>query len=245
MSLDFQRIRAICFDIDGTLRNTDDQYALQIEKWLHHFRFLFANHDPSLAARRLVMTLEEPGNILIQIPDRLGIDKPLTQFFDFLDRNLSIKPHHDETIIPGVVQCLSYFQSVYPLCVVSARSEMQTLRFLDHFGLNQFFHCIATAQTTPHTKPYPDPIIWTSRQMDVVVEECLMVGDTTVDILAAKAAGAQSVGVLSGFGEEDELRRAGADLIIPSVAYLVQTFQEQGNISHTGFGGSLNCLNNF
>ncbi|MGD8751363.1 MAG: hypothetical protein PVG14_08065, partial [Anaerolineales bacterium] len=38
--------------------------------------------------------------------------------------------------------------------------------------------------------------------------------DTVVDILAAKAAGSQSVGVLCGFGEEDELRQAGSDLII-------------------------------
>ena len=45
-----------------------------------------------------------------------------------------------------------------------------------------------------------------------------MIGDTTVDIRAGKAAGAQTVGVLCGFGEEGELRRVGADLILPSTA---------------------------
>lgn len=44
-----------------------------------------------------------------------------------------------------------------------------------------------------------------------------MIGDTTVDIRAGKAAGAQTIGVLCGFGQE-ELRRAGADVIVPSVA---------------------------
>ena len=48
-------------------------------------------------------------------------------------------------------------------------------------------------------------------------------GDTTVDVIAARAAGAQTVGVLSGFGEEDELRQAGADLILLSVAKLPET----------------------
>ncbi len=43
-----------------------------------------------------------------------------------------------------------------------------------------------------------------------------MVGDTVVDIRAGKAAGAQTVGVLCGFGEEDELRKAGADMILHS-----------------------------
>jgi len=45
-----------------------------------------------------------------------------------------------------------------------------------------------------------------------------MIGDTTVDVRAAKSAGAQTVGVLCGFGNEGELRRIGADLILPSTA---------------------------
>ena len=47
-----------------------------------------------------------------------------------------------------------------------------------------------------------------------------MIGDTTVDIRAGRAAGAQTVGVLCGFGSERELRRAGADLILASTAEL-------------------------
>ena len=54
--------------------------------------------------------------------------------------------------------------------------------------------------------------MWAAQQMQVKPEECLMVGDTTVDIRAGKSAGAQTVGVLCGFGTERELRRAGADL---------------------------------
>jgi len=46
------------------------------------------------------------------------------------------------------------------------------------------------------------------------------VGDTTVDIRAGRTAGAQTVGVLCGFGARRELERAGADLILPSVADL-------------------------
>ena len=56
--------------------------------------------------------------------------------------------------------------------------------------------------------------------MGVSAEECLMIGDTTVDILAARAAGAQSIGVLCGFGEEKELENAGADLIIEQTSFI-------------------------
>jgi phosphoglycolate phosphatase len=57
--------------------------------------------------------------------------------------------------------------------------------------------------------------------MAVPVEACLVVGDTTVDILAGKAAGAQTVGVLCGFGEQEELVRSGANHILLSTDELV------------------------
>ncbi|MPN00756.1 Phosphoglycolate phosphatase [bioreactor metagenome] len=61
--------------------------------------------------------------------------------------------------------------------------------------------------------------------MQVPAQNCLMIGDTTVDILAGKAAGAQTVGVLCGFGEEGELRRAGADLIVKDLKELFDLFK--------------------
>ena len=47
-----------------------------------------------------------------------------------------------------------------------------------------------------------------------------MVGDTTVDIKSARRAGAWSIGVLCGFGEQAELERAGAHMILPATAEL-------------------------
>jgi phosphoglycolate phosphatase len=55
-----------------------------------------------------------------------------------------------------------------------------------------------------------------------------MVGDTTIDIRAARAAGAQSAAVLSGFGERRELERAGADVVLESVADLPGLLLGQG-----------------
>jgi len=51
-------------------------------------------------------------------------------------------------------------------------------------------------------------------------------GDTSVDIRAGKAAGAQTVGVLCGFGEEAELRQHHADLIISMTVDLAQVLAE-------------------
>src|SRR5690606_39549094 len=73
---------------------------------------------------------------------------------------------------------------------------------------------------TRFSRDWSSDVCSSDSQLGVPVEACVMVGDTTVDILAAKRAGAQAIGVLSGFGEEAELRAAGADLILPSVAEL-------------------------
>jgi phosphoglycolate phosphatase-like HAD superfamily hydrolase len=104
--------------------------------------------------------------------------------------------------------------------VVTVRGARPTHAFLEQFGLEPLFRVVATAQTTPHTKPYADPILWAARELGMPVEACLMVGDTTVDILAGKRAGAQTVAVLCGFGQRAELERAGASLILPETADL-------------------------
>jgi phosphoglycolate phosphatase-like HAD superfamily hydrolase len=52
-----------------------------------------------------------------------------------------------------------------------------------------------------------------------------MIGDTIVDIRSGKAAGAQTVAVLCGFGSQRELRRAGADLILSSTPDLLEILQ--------------------
>lgn len=213
--LDLPRIQALCFDVDGTLSDTDDLY---VEKFQPFFRF-FPN--PAHAARRFVMWAETPGNLLMGIPDRLGLDDELLRFYDWLNRRVS-RPMRHFRLVAGVREMLEQLASRYPLAVISARDERSTRVFLDHFGLTPFFQVIVTALTTEHTKPYPDPLYYAARQMGVRPEHCLMIGDTVVDILAGRRAGAQTVGVLCGFGERPELERHGADLILERTPDLLQ-----------------------
>ncbi|HMB23466.1 MAG TPA: HAD family hydrolase [Anaerolineales bacterium] len=219
MTLDIPRIKALCFDVDGTLSDTDDQYAQKIVDLLP--RFLFRN--PMQTARRLVMWVEAPGNALLGFADRIGIDDEMTAFIDLINRN---RKHTTKKflLVPGVDEMLAQIHGLYPMAVVSARDEKSTLRFLEQFDLCKYFDVIITGLSAPHTKPYPDPILLAAQKMGVHPAQCLMIGDTTVDIRAGKAAGAQAVGVLCGFGEEDELRQLGADLILRSTSELTGIF---------------------
>jgi HAD superfamily hydrolase (TIGR01549 family) len=211
MPLDISRIKALCFDVDGTLSDTDDYYANKVAAFLP--RFLF--RDPVHTARRLVMWVEAPGNALLGFADRIGIDDEMVAFIDWLYRHRP-NPLKQYLIVPGVEEMLKSLQGRFPMSVVSARDEQSTMRFLTQFDLSKYFEAIVTGLSAPHTKPYPDPILLAAQRMGVKPEECLMIGDTTVDIRAGKAAGAQTVGVLCGFGEEPELRQLGADLIMKS-----------------------------
>ena len=222
MPLDIPRIRALCFDVDGTLSDTDDQFEQTIERFLTPFKFLFRDHNPRRFARKIVMFTEAPGNFLIGIPDKLRIDEELAVIGDFIFRRGHNPKSGGFLLVPGVQETISKLEPHFPMSGVSARGGRSTQIFLDQYKLNPIFRAVATAHTCEHTKPFPDPILWAAQQMGVAPAECLMIGDTTVDIRAAKAAGAQSVGVLCGFGEEAELREAGADLILESTAQLSQ-----------------------
>jgi HAD superfamily hydrolase (TIGR01509 family) len=124
-------------------------------------------------------------------------------------------------LIPGVDKMLAALKGRYSMAVVSARHEKSTMRFLEQFHLVDYFDVIVTGLSAPHTKPFPDPIFMAADKMGVKPMECLMVGDTTVDIRAGKSAGAQTVGVLCGFGEEKELKDMGADLILSNTHQIV------------------------
>jgi HAD superfamily hydrolase (TIGR01549 family) len=219
MTLDIPRIKALCFDVDGTLSDTDDQYAQKVVDLLP--RFLFRN--PMQTARRLVMWVEAPGNALLGFADRIGIDDEMTAFIDWINRNRK-RSMKKFLLVPGVDEMLAGLKGRYPMAVVSAREEKSTLRFLEQFDLCKYFDALVTGLSAPHTKPYPDPILLAAQKMGVHPAQCLMIGDTTVDIRAGKAAGAQAVGVLCGFGEEPELRQLGADLILQNTSDLTEVF---------------------
>lgn len=218
MPVDVSRVRALCFDVDGTLRDTDDQYVEQLAAWCQPLRFLFKQRDPCFFARRVIMAIESPATFLYTNADRLGFD---TTFSRLLQRT-----HHigrDVSIgrmipVPFATEVIKALAPRFPLAIVSARHEEATRDFLTRFELLPYFKAIATAHTCRYTKPYPDPIFWVAQQLGVSPHECLMIGDTSVDIRAARAAGAQAIGVLCGFGREKDLLRAGADMVVPGTS---------------------------
>ncbi len=214
MTLDINRIQAICFDVDGTLSDTDDLWVSNFSRKYSFLKFISPKKDTRLLARWWVMMLESPGNLVYEIFDRLTLDDEVARLYNWMaHRNTGKKPKQF-WMVPQGMELIQHCHQRYPLSIVSARDEQSTLAFLRQFEITHYFKSVVTAQTCKYTKPFPDPILKAAQDMGIAPENCLMVGDTTVDIRAGKASGAQTVGVLCGFGTENELRRAGADLIL-------------------------------
>ena len=185
MPLNIPLIKALCFDVDGTLSDTDDLYAQKVIRYFP--KFLFRN--PEHSARRFVMWAEAPGNALLGLTDTIGLDDEIVAIIDWYSRNRKL-PAQKFLLIPGVTEMLDLLKGHFPMAVVSARDEKGTMHFLEQFGLVKYFDVIVTGQSAQRTKPYPDPILFAARKMNVKPEDCLMIGDTTVDMRAGSSAGA-------------------------------------------------------
>ena len=216
MSLVLNRIKALCFDVDGTLSDTDDLYVQKVKSFFP--RLLFKNPDHT--ARRFIMWIEAPGNALLGLADTLGIDDQMVAVINWLSRRRRHSPKKF-LLIPGVDAMLAQLYGRFPMAVISARDEHGTMAFLEQYDLVKYFDVIVSGLSAEHTKPYPDPILLAAQKMNVSPQNCLMIGDTTVDIRAGRSAGAQTVGVLCGFGEEAELKKMGADMILNDTTKLL------------------------
>jgi phosphoglycolate phosphatase-like HAD superfamily hydrolase len=228
MPISMARVRAILFDVDGTLADTDDAYIERVHDRLGPVRGLFPGRNARPFLRWALTTAISPANTLMGIPDILGVDTHLVNATNWVsDRFGQDAPSHF-VLMPGVLAMLARLKRRHRLGVVTARSERATRAFLQKFDMGPFFDVVAHAQSARYTKPHADPIIWCAQSLGITSDACLMVGDTAVDIHCGRSAGAQTIGVLCGFGSRAELERAGADLVLEHTANLAGVLAEQG-----------------
>jgi HAD superfamily hydrolase (TIGR01549 family) len=146
--------------------------------------------------------------------DRLGLDDDFFGLADKLRRLRGLRdPFHFDPV-DGTPDMLRELSRRYYLGIVTTRSHREAEAFLRQQKLTDVVQVITARDDTWRLKPHPSPVRHSAEKLEVPVERCLVVGDSTVDIEAARAAGAWSVGVLSGFGSRNQLERAGANRIV-------------------------------
>jgi len=95
------------------------------------------------------------------------------------------------------------------------------------FGLDGFIDTIVTSREVERRKPEPDAIIECAKRLDVPPEECLVVGDTESDIIAAKKAGAIPIAVITGQGNKDLIEKEEPEFIVKELKELIIFLEKQ------------------
>jgi phosphoglycolate phosphatase-like HAD superfamily hydrolase len=213
-TFDLANIRAVLFDLDGTLIESDDRWVEQLAHRLGFLQRIHRGIDPALVARRVVMVTETPANYLLLGMEHLGIS---TRFFGLADRmreSRGLATRELSATVQGSERLLEALAGRFALAVVTTRGRPEALAFLDQTGLRRFFPVVITRQDVARLKPHPEPVRTAARLLGTEPGTCVMVGDTVNDVLSARRAGAYAVAVLSGFGEQRELEHAGADIVL-------------------------------
>jgi HAD superfamily hydrolase (TIGR01509 family) len=216
---DPDKIKAILFDLDGTLIDTDDATIATLARGL---QLLAPGRDVHRLARRIVMGLESPANAFLTLLDILSLDDNMFSLSDGLHRMLGHRTAANFRPVPGVIRALPRLRERYRLAVVTTRGRGDAGVFLAEYNLLGHFAVVTTHESTFRLKPHPAPVLLTASQLGLTPESCLMVGDTWVDIKSAVNAGAPAAGVLCGFGAREELEEAGASMILDHPAQLLQ-----------------------
>ena len=162
------------------------------------------------------MGSEELVNGIITLLDRLNLDSLLFRLNDTFHHWRGIRKPENFVALAGGPEMLRELAGRYRLAVVTSRSRREADAFLAQYDLGNLFYAVITRDDVRRLKPHPMPVAKAAEKLGVPVAQCVMVGDTEVDVRSAKAAGALAVGVLCGFGERNDF--GDADLVIESTA---------------------------
>lgn len=103
------------------------------------------------------------------------------------------------------------------IVLATSKPEEFAIRILEHFGLRKYFTVVAGASMDSSRSKKGDVIAYAISLCESFDKyTAVMVGDREHDIIGAKENGLKSIGVLYGYGDEKELKTAGADYIVSS-----------------------------
>lgn len=122
------------------------------------------------------------------------------------------------SVYSGIEELLAELSTDYCLAVATSKPEVFAEQVIENTGLAKYFTGVFGADLAGERSKKADVIAHALNQLDKA--PTVMIGDRKFDILGAKANHLQSIGVLYGFGDRQELAEAGADKIVENVAEL-------------------------
>ena len=203
----FTNKKVILFDLDGTLIDSAPDLALAINHMLTEVSY------PTFSEKLICSWVGNGANVLVrrslsgssEIDNNLDndlIEQSLQLFLSFYKDNLCIKTK----LYPNVAASLKILKAQgYRLAIVSNKPFAFIEPILIALGLEGLFEILLGGDSLENRKPDAQPLLHIAQALNVSVEECLMVGDSKNDILAAKAANMESIGLKYGYNYEEDI----------------------------------------
>ena len=204
------------FDLDGTLADT---IPLIVASYQHAFRTVLAQEVEEARARAWIGRPLLPA-LLEESPDHGHELDRVYRAWNLANTSRLIRRY------PGVPEMLGALTDAGVRTAVATSKRRDTARLaLEAVGIAEVIDVVASLEDTTRHKPEPDPLLHAAATLHVAPATCVYVGDATVDVLAARAAGMAAVAVTWGAGERDALAAAGPDAVLDTVpdltAYLL------------------------
>ncbi len=207
--------KGFLFDLDGTLVDTSRDITANINRAFDSMGYTQLPHETILShvgfgAHFLVQKCLKIYYPEVNVDDKL-VTEVWERFRDFY------RDHIVDEAEPyaGVVEFLN--QTSEPMAVISNKPEEMVIAVLRELGLQHHFKFCWGRDTLPVSKPDPEIIRYGIHELGMEIPgEICMVGDNPVDIIAAKGAGAISVGLASGFSPGEVLEKESPEFLFTS-----------------------------
>lgn len=217
-------LRALLFDLDGTLVDTNRAHA-------RAYAEAFAAHGYAVSVEAALRLIGKGSTFLV--PDLIGEDaarrdeeaigEVKKEHFERIAREEGFRLHSGAELVLDAVRARGLKLA---LCTAADEDELDVIFGGAGTDLRPHFDVVTTASDADEPKPEPDVLYVALQKLDVGPDACALVGDTIYDGQTAAKAGVPFVGVATGMWSDADLRAAGARAVYPDVATLLDRLDE-------------------
>ncbi len=208
----------ILIDVDGTLVDSVPDLAWCVDAMMEQLgrpprgdeqvRDWVGNGVERLVRRALIGKLKGE-------PDEADFERAYPLFLELYAENTSKR----SSLYPGVREGIDLLKAAgYKLGCVTNKAARFTEPLLRELGIYDDFSIVISGDTLATKKPDPAPLLHAAKFFGCKPENALMIGDSVSDVAAARAAGFQIVCMSYGYNHGVDIREAGPDAVIDSMA---------------------------